>query len=149
MKTLFDKQTHDEVQERLGKLAPTSERLWGKMSPSQMMEHTARAMEMATCKTPMEQAFLGKLIGWAFKGGFLGERPMPKNVPTGPDFIIKDDPNFEATRERLKEVMNKFYGLGEIGTEGKVHRFFGTLTGKQWGETQYKHVDHHLRQFGV
>ena len=34
-------------------------------------------------------------------------------------------------------------------TDGNVHPFFGTLTGKQWGETQYKHVDHHFRQFGV
>ena len=35
------------------------------------------------------------------------------------------------------------------GLDGNVHPFFGRLSGKQWGETQYKHVDHHLRQFGV
>jgi hypothetical protein len=149
MKTIFDKDTHTELCERLGKLTPTTERQWGKMSASQMMEHAARAMEMATCDEPMQQAFLGKLIGWAFKGGFIGDKPMPKNAPTGPDFIIKDEPDFEATRTRLREVMDKLHSLGEAGTDGKVHRFFGRLSGKQWGETQYKHVDHHFRQFGV
>lgn len=149
MKTLFDAATHNELLERLAKLTAASERQWGKMSPSQMLEHTARAMEMATTDAVMKQALMGKLLSWAFKGKFLGEEPFPKNSPTGPDFIIKDEPDFDATRERLKGVMAKLHELGETGTDGKVHRFFGRLSGKQWGETQYKHVDHHLRQFGV
>jgi len=27
--------------------------------------------------------------------------------------------------------------------------FFGKLSGKEWGELMYKHIDHHLRQFGA
>lgn len=90
-----------------------------------------------------------KLIAWAIKPGFIGERPIPRNAPTGPTLIVKDDPDFEATRERLKDLIAEFHALGETGTEGNIHGFFGRLTGKQWGETQYKHVDHHLRQFGL
>lgn len=149
MKTIFDAETHAELLDRLDKLAQDSERQWGKMSPSQMMEHTAVALEMATGKVPMEQAVLGKAIGWIFKGGFLGERPMPKNVPTGPTLKIQNEPDFGATRERLKGLISDFHALGESGTDGNIHGFFGPLTGKQWGETQYKHVDHHLQQFGV
>lgn len=149
MKTIFDAESRGELVERLGKLAPDSERQWGKMSPSQMMEHTARAMEMATSDAVMKQALMGKALGWIFKNEFLGEKPFRKNAPTGPDFIIKDEPDFEATRTRLVGLIDKLHGLGEAGTDGKVHRFFGRLSGKQWGETQYKHVDHHLRQFGV
>jgi hypothetical protein len=149
MKTIFDNDAHSELIERLNKLAADSPREWGKMSPSQMMEHTARAMEMATTDEVMKQAFMGKLLGWMFRNEFLGEKPFRKNAPTGPDFIIKDEPDFESTRARLIDVMAKMHGLGEKGTDGKIHRFFGRLSGKQWGETQYKHVDHHLRQFGV
>ncbi len=149
MKTLFDSGTYGEMLERLGNLAPDSERKWGKMSPSQMMEHTARALEMATGDVPLKQAFLGKAIGWIFKGKFLGEQPFPQNSPTGPTLIIKNDPEFEATRARLCDLITKFHNLGEGGTDGNIHGFFGSLTGKQWGETQFKHVDHHLRQFGV
>lgn len=149
MKTLFDKDTHAEVVERLGRLTADAAREWGKMSASQAMEHTARAMEMATNDKVEKQLLLGKLLGWMFRKEFLGEQEFRKNAPTGPDFIVKDEPDFEATRARLLEVMSRLHSLGEAGTDGKVHKFFGRLSGKQWGETQYKHVDHHLRQFGV
>ena len=149
MKTIFDSDTLEELFDRLGKLTPDAERQWGKMSPAQMMEHTARALEMATGQKPMQQAFIGKAIGWIFRNKFLGEEPFPKNSPTGPTLIIKDDPNFEPTRERLRALISDFHGLGIGGTDGNIHGFFGPLTGKQWGETQYKHLDHHLRQFGV
>jgi len=149
MKSIFEPSTHAELIERLGKLTPETKPQWGKMSPSQAMEHTARALEMATGRKPMTQAFIGKAIGWIFKGQFLGEKPFPQNSPTGPTLIIKDEPEFEATRVRLKELIEHFHSLGESGTDGNVHGFFGRLTGKQWGETQYKHVDHHLRQFGI
>ena len=104
---------------------------------------------MATGKVPMKQAFIGKAIGWIFKGKFVGEQPFSKNAPTGPTLIIKDEPDFEATRERLSDLISHLHSLGESGTDGNVHGFFGPLTGKQWGETQYKHLDHHFRQFGV
>ena len=149
MKTVFDTETRGEILERLGKLTPDSERQWGKMSPAQMMEHSARALEMATGRKPMAQAFIGKAIGWIFKGKFLGDEPFPKNSPTGPTLIIKDEPDFEMTRNRLKELVAEFHGMGESGTDGNIHGFFGPLTGKEWGETQYKHLDHHLRQFGL
>jgi len=149
MKTLFDADTRAEVLERLGQLTPDTERQWGKMSPTQMMEHAARALEMASGKRPMKWHIIGKALSWYFKKEFLGEKPFNKNRPTGPDFIIKDQPDFESTRVRLSELITEFHDLGESGTDGNIHGFFGPLTGKQWGETQYKHLDHHLRQFGV
>jgi hypothetical protein len=149
MKTIFDAETHHELLNRLGKLTPEAERQWGKMSPAQMMEHTARALDMAIGKKPMKQIFLGKMLSWMFRKEFLGEKPFKQNRPTGPDFIIKDELDFESTRARLKELIDEFHASGEGGLDGNVHGFFGPLTGKQWGETQYKHLDHHLRQFGL
>ena len=64
MKTLFDPETHSELLARLEQLTPTAERQWGKMSPAQMMEHTARAIEMATGDIPMKQHVIGKAIGY-------------------------------------------------------------------------------------
>ncbi len=149
MKSLFEETTYDEILGRLAKLTPESERQWGKMTASQMLEHTARAVEMATGRKPVKQALLGKAIGWIFKSSFLGEKPFPKDSPTGPDFIIKDEPDFPATKKRLTELITEFHNLGEEKTDGNIHGFFGRLSGKEWGETQYKHVDHHLRQFGL
>lgn len=149
MKTIFDNETHDELLERIGKLAPDTERQWGKMSAAQMMEHNARALDVATGREVMKQAFIGKLISWMVWKKFMGDGPMPKNSPTGPTLVVKDEPDFEATGARLAELITDFHNRGESGAEGKVPGFFDRLTGKQWGETQYKHVDHHLQQFGV
>ena len=147
MKSIFDKTASDEILERLERLQPTAARQWGKMSPAQMLEHCSRALEMATGKKPRQQAFLGKMIGWIFKKGFLSEKPFPKNSPTAPDFIIKDEPDLEATKARLKDLIADLHQLGEAGTDGNVHGFFGKFSGTEWGVTQYKHLDHHLRQF--
>lgn len=149
MRTIFDRADHDELHGRIDRLAVDANRAWGKMSPAQMMEHCARVLEMATGKKPMKQLFVGKMLSWMFKKEFLGEAPFKPDRPTGPDFKIKDEPDFEATRLRFKNLLTEFHELGERGLEGNVHGFFGPLTGKQWGETQFKHIDHHLRQFGL
>jgi hypothetical protein len=150
MKSIFNESDYSELLGRLNDLSPVCERQWGKMSCSQMMEHTARVLEMATSeRQPIKQIFLGKALAWMFKGQFLGEKPFRKNAPTGPDYKIADEPELEATRERLKQMIAKFHECGADGLDGNVHPFFGRLTGKEWGETQYKHLDHHLRQFGL
>ena len=98
---------------------------------------------------PMDQILPGRLLSWFFRKEFLGEKPFKKNRPTGPDFIVKEEPDLESTRVRLSGLITEFHRMGESSLDGKVHGFFGPLTGKQWGETQYKHLDHHLRQFGA
>jgi len=149
MRSIFDETAHTELLGRLGSLTPEAKAVWGTMSPSQMMEHTARILEMATGRKPVKQIFVGKLISWIFKNDFLSEKPFKPNRPTGPDYKILDQPDFESTRTRLSELIDEFHNAGESGLDGNVHAFFGPLTGKQWGETQYKHLDHHFRQFGV
>ncbi len=149
MRSVFDAECLDELLERLGRFSTVSERQWGTMSPGQAMEHMARALDVATGREVMKQALIGKLISWMVWKKYIGEGPMPKNLPTFLTLIATDQPDFEATRARLAELITDFHNRGESGAEGKVHGFFGPLTGKQWGETQWKHLDHHFRQFGI
>jgi len=150
VKTIFDQAAYTEITGRLDSLQPGAQRQWGKMTAPQMLEHTARAAEMATGKRPLKQAFLGRMIGWIFRKDFVGEKPFTKNAPTGPDFIVTAmDPDFISGKSRLKAVLGELHALGEKGCDGNIHAFFGRMTGAEWGVTQYKHVDHHLRQFGA
>ena len=90
------------------------------------------------------------MIGWIFRRDFVGEKPFGKNAPTGPDFVVIGiEPDFRSTQERLKTLLSEFHAIGEKGCEGNIHGFFGRMTGAEWGVTQYKHLDHHLRQFGA
>ena len=150
MKTIFDAAAYDELVRRVESVQPGLTRQWGKMTPAQMLEHTARAVEMATGRKPRRQALLGKLISWIFFKDFAGEKPFPKDSPTAPDFVmLGTDPDFLPTKQRLLALLSELHALGEKGCDGQVHGFFGKMTGAEWGVTQYKHVDHHLRQFGA
>lgn len=149
MKTLFEASEYQEILRRLDSIHGNSPRQWGKMSVAQMLEHTARALEMAAGKIPGKQAPIGKVLGWAFRKGFVGPDPFPKNSPTGPNFVIKHEPELQATLDRLKALLAEFHAMGEAAVHGNIHGFFGKMTGREWGITQYKHLDHHLRQFGA
>jgi len=149
MQTLFDAETYQDIVRRVESMRADSSRQWGKMSPAQALEHVSRALDMAIGKRPGRQLLLGKLIGWMFRSGFLGEKPFPKNSPTGPAFIVKDAPDFAAVQQKTKTLLREFHELGERGCDSHIHGFFGPLTGAEWGRTQFKHLDHHLRQFGA
>jgi uncharacterized protein DUF1569 len=148
MKTIFDRDTYQEIVRRLESLQPNAQRQWGKMSVAQMLEHNSRTIQMAM-KRGGQQALAGKFVSWIFRNEFLGEKPFSKNAPTGPDFKVSGEPNFQATRDKVKALLRDLHAMGEAGCDGNVHRFFGRLSGAEWGITQYKHLDHHLRQFGA
>lgn len=149
MDSLFDPAVFERTLKRIDALQPSATRQWGKMSPAQMMEHCARALEMATGARARPQMFLGRLIGWMFRKDFLGPKPFGKNAPTGPDFVIQNEPDFATTKARLSGLVRELHTLGAKGCDGNIHGFFGRLTGDEWGVTQHKHLDHHLRQFGA
>jgi hypothetical protein len=92
---------------------------------------------------------LGKLVGRFFRSDFVGPKPFGKNGPTGREFIVQGEPDFMKARERLRSLLEEFHRDGESACDRRVHGFFGRLSGAEWGITQYKHIDHHLRQFGA
>jgi hypothetical protein len=146
---LFDPEVFQHTVKRVEALQPSASRLWGKMTPAQMLEHAARVLEMACGKGPQKQIWPGKLFSWTFRRSFLGEKPFGRSAPTGRDFVIQNEPDFTAVKARLLVVMCELQSKGERGCDGNVHTFFGRLSGAEWGVTQYKHLDHHLRQFGA
>mgnify|MGYP006269554229 CR=1 FL=1 len=149
MKNLFDAADYQEIVRRMDALTPGAARQWGKMTPAQAMEHCARGLDLVLGPQPLKQMFIGKLIGWLVRGKFVGPEPFQKNAPTGPTLIVKDDPDFARAVTRAKDRLAAFHALGSNAADGRIHLFFGPLTGEEWGVTQYKHYDHHLRQFGA
>ena len=149
METLFDRTNREAIQERLAALQPGASRQWGKMTPAQMLAHCSAALETATGDRPMKQKFLGKLLTPLVRSAILGDKPFGKNSPTDPTFVVSDERDFEAERRRLTNLIDRFVtrGPSEAGTQ--THAFFGRLTGEEWGLLMHKHLDHHLRQFGM
>ncbi len=148
MQSLFDPPARESVLARLERLQPGAARQWGKMSAAQMLAHCSRAMEVATGETPRRQALIGKLFGPFVKASLLGDKPFGRNSPTDPTFVVTGEKDFEAEKQRLTRLVNTFCDSGSEKASTRTHSFLGRLRGEQWGVMMYKHLDHHLRQFG-
>ncbi len=149
MKSLFDKGSYEEIIRRMNALTPDMQRQWGKMEVAQMLAHCKEAFKVPLSDKKIPRMFMGILLSWIVKSKLYNEEPWKKNLPTAPNFLIKDQRDFNTEKKELTELITKFYSGGH-GNVGKFpHPFFGTLSQEQWGKSMYKHLDHHLMQFGV
>ena len=149
MKNLFDKEPYDEVIQRISKLTPQTQRHWGKMDVAQMMAHCKEAFKVPLSDHKHPRIFMGLVMGWMMKSKLYNESPWGKNLPTAPNFLIKDSRDFEVEKRELTDLITKFNKAGPDNAGKFPHPFFGKLTKDQWGKGMYKHLDHHLVQFGV
>jgi hypothetical protein len=149
MKNLFDKNAYTEITSRINALTPQSQRQWGKMDVAQMLAHCKEAFKVPLSDKKMPRMFIGLLIGWVFKKKLHNDEPWKQNLPTAPNFIIKDNREFEKEKQELTDLINQFHNGGADKVGRFPHPMFGTFTTEQWGKSMYKHLDHHLVQFGV
>jgi len=112
MKNLFDKDAYNEVIERINTLSPQSQRQWGKMDVAQMLAHCKEAFKVPLSDKKMPRMFIGLLIGWMIKPKLYNESPWKKNLPTAPNFIIKDQRDFEKEKNELVGLINQFHNGG-------------------------------------
>jgi len=150
MKNLFEATTVEEVKERLLHLRPESERLWGTMNAAQAVAHCAAGMELATGDQRPPRKLVGLIFGRLVKKLALGnDEPMRRNTPTVKGLVVKDERDLDLERKRLSALIDRFAAAGPAGCTTHPHSFFGRLTAQEWAILMYKHLDHHLRQFGA
>lgn len=149
MKNLFEREAVDEVISRIDKLQPSSPRQWGKMDVAQMLAHCCAAMDMASGRLNPPRLLIGRLIGPLFKSVYTNEKPFSKDNPTSNDLRVSNERDFLREQQQLREKVRQFHDGGAGKCTRHPHPFFGALTPQQWSRGMYKHLDHHLRQFGA
>jgi Protein of unknown function (DUF1569) len=150
MKNLFDESRVKEVQERLRLLSAGSQRQWGTMNAAQALAHCSAGLEWAVGDKVPPRMFVGRILGFIVKPLALrNDDPMRRNSPTAKDLVVQDQRDFEMERVRLSALIDRFAAAGPKGCTKRPHSFFGRLTPDEWAILSYKHLDHHLRQFGV
>ncbi len=150
MKSVFSQSDTLETINRINKLNPNSQGLWGKMGVAQMLAHCNVSYEMAyEDKHTKPNPFMKFILKMLVKKKVVGEEPYKHNSPTAPAFIMKEDKDFETEKNRLINYINKTQQLGETYFDNKESHSFGALTKTEWNNMFYKHLDHHLQQFGV
>ena len=149
MNNLFQPTAVDTLISRIDQLQPTSQRQWGKMDVAQMMAHCSVALEMASGKFAAKRTLLGRIVGPRVRHVLVEDKPFTRNAPSSKELKVVDQREFAREQERLKQCVREFHEGGESGCTTHPHPFFGPITPLEWSTGMYKHVDHHLQQFGV
>lgn len=150
MNSLFESETHQDILYRIAKLSENSIANWGKMKVGQMLKHCQLPLEVALGKRKMKTntGFLKKMVFKLFKPLMYNDKPWKRNLKTPKEFVITEPQIFSVEKDILIALIYEFASKKD-STNWSVHPFFGHFTTNQRGQMQYKHIDHHLTQFGV
>ncbi|NKI33249.1 DUF1569 domain-containing protein [Croceivirga thetidis] len=149
MKSIFEQKTYEEILNRLHTINAENTPNWGKMNAGQMMRHCQFPFETALGKKQLDKPnFLMRLLMKSFKKSMYNDKEWRKNQPTPKAFQVSDQQDFDKEKQNLLGLINEFYATRDV-KEREAHPAFGHFTYNQWGQMQYKHLDHHLRQFGA
>lgn len=149
MKNIFNHINTAEILKRIDKLSPNSQAQWGKMNVAQMLAHCSSFQDIAMGNSFPPRSWLGIIVGGFAKQIVYNDKALPHNLSTIPTILIADDREFASEKEKLKQKISIFQNNGPEKCTTHPHPFFGKLTSEQWGKGIYKHLDHHLKQFGV
>lgn len=149
MKSIFDPIYMNEILKRIKRLHVHSQPHWGEMDVAQMLGHCSAFQDIALGNSWPKRSLLGIFVGKMAKSIFYNDKPLPINMSTIPAILIMDEKEFELEKEILIQKIKTFQKNGPENCATNPHPFFGKLTPEQWGKGLYKHLDHHLKQFGV
>ncbi len=147
MKTMFDDTARGDILSRIGRVTAESRPRWGKMNAEMMLAHISESMRMACGELAAKSKNL-PLRYFPLKQLIIYLLPFPKGVPTSPELLPSDARTVEHSKSELARILRAFSERASA-TEWPEHPAFGRLTKRAWGVLTYRHLDHHLRQFGV
>ena len=145
-KSLYSEDAYSEIVSRINKVTAGAKPEWGTMTAAQMLAHSSEVLEVANGKALENTPWIAKLFKGYIKKMVISEKPYPKSSQTHPQYVQKEDRDIEAEKERLLAALATFKSQRGHPIE---HPLFGLLTEDEKGWAQYKHLDHHLTQFGV
>jgi hypothetical protein len=148
MKSIFNPADNQEIISRINSLTPETPALWGEMSVDQMLKHCNEAVLVAFNEKELKINFIFKIMGSLMRKSILNSPQFSKNSPTAKEFKFTERFNFSTVQNELIQNFSRFQ-QGEKAITCLKHPFWGKMNNEDWNKLMWKHIDHHLRQFGV
>ncbi len=145
-KSLYHTEVYNDTLARIEKLTTGSTPQWGKMDAGQMMAHCSSVFEVFNGKPLVGTPFIVKLFKGMIRKMVVGEKPFPKNSRTHPQYLQTNAVDFNTEKQRLLNAMRQWKEMEDQETH---HALFGIMSKEDNGWSSYKHLNHHLTQFGV
>lgn len=148
--TLSDSGAMESLTSRLNALTPDSPRQWGRMSIGQMFCHVNDSFIVINGDRPIAKRvdnwFNRSVVKWV---AIHTAMPWPKGVKTLAEVDAERGGTtpgvFEHDRAKTIELLRAF---AAPTSHPAPHPLFGAMSRNEWMIWAYRHMDHHLRQFG-
>jgi hypothetical protein len=157
MANLLEQHDSAALGRRFSELRPATPARWGRFTAPQMLSHVIQSLEMMAGTVELVSIRTPWVVrNWPLKQLLIYVLPFPKGLPTSPELLARAALPVEAAADTwsgevdvLRQALDSLVARGQEGAQWPDHVAFGPLSGRQWGVLQYRHLDHHLRQFGV
>jgi hypothetical protein len=147
VKSIWQDEARRELTDRVGAMAPDQPAGWGDFSAAKMICHLADSLKMAMGdlkvapkRLPIRYTPLKQLIIYV--------APFPKSVPTAPELLVRQPREWASDVSDVQDLLARA-GSARTTDTWPEHPAFGKLSKRAWGVLIYRHMDHHLRQFGA
>jgi len=145
--TIWNRGDREEIMRRFVQLSPQASPRWGKFDAPRMLAHVTDGVRMATGEIPIAPRN-GPLKYWPINVLVMFYLPWPKGAPTAPELLARSAVDWPAEVKALEKALDRFLAR-DVNGSWPPHPAFGARDGRQWGRLVYRHLDHHLVQFGV
>ena len=148
MRSILNESDRAAICGRVRLLSASSNARWGRMSVTGMLQHLRLSARMAVGELTVASANKRVFQVFPLKHLILYVFPFPKGAPTAPELYPGAAASFDEERAVVLALLERI-GAGPQDGAGPAHPLFGPLSWREWGAATYKHVDHHLKQFGA
>jgi hypothetical protein len=145
--TFFNAGDRESILSRLAQLSPDARPKWGKLDAPRMVTHVTDAVRASLGELALRP--ISSPIGyWPINVLVMFYLPWPKSAPTAPELLDRSPAAWADELVTLRATLDRFIAR-DVNGEWTRHVAFGSISGQQWGRLTYRHLDHHLTQFGV
>jgi hypothetical protein len=147
MKSIWREDDRRALNDRVGRVAWDGRAAWGKFTAPKMICHLADSLKMAMGdlqvapkRLPIRYPPLKQLIIYA--------APFPKGAPTAPELLAREPREWANDVADVQALLARAASARTTDTWPE-HPAFGKLSKRAWGVLIFRHMDHHLKQFGA
>jgi uncharacterized protein DUF1569 len=148
MGSILNESDRAAICNRLSSLSDSSSARWGQMNVTGMLQHLRLSAQMAVGDLTVPSKSKRVFQVFPLKHLILYVLPFPKGAPTAPELLPAAAAAFEEERAAVLALLDQI-GSGPRDGAGPAHPLFGPMSWREWGAATFKHMDHHLKQFGA
>ncbi|MGI4874014.1 MAG: DUF1569 domain-containing protein [Janthinobacterium lividum] len=135
---------------RLFQLMPDTKRRWGTMTPGQMLVHCADQLRVSRGEKRVTSVRVPGLFRPLLKWYFVTRvKEFKRGMKTLPELDARLGMTPPVSFATDHATLLSLLAPARYPAGGLHHPLFGYLSAQEFGEITWKHLDHHLRQFGV